>query len=52
MLPSRELGSGGAAKIHLDRHYFNKPLHFGKQDFTTGVRSRIRGGKSRVGTGT
>ncbi len=40
MLPvTVKLGSGGGAKdVTLVGTYFNKPLHFGKQDFTTGVR--------------
>ncbi len=42
MLPvTVKLGSGGAAKdVTLVGTYFNKPLHFGKQDFITGVRIR------------
>src|SRR6266853_351256 len=36
---NRELRSDGAKKeVTLVGTYFNKPLHFGKQDFTTGVR--------------
>jgi len=40
MLPvTVKLGSGSGAKdVTLLGTYFNKPLHFGKQDFTTGVR--------------
>jgi putative ABC transport system permease protein len=40
MLPvTVKLGSGSGAKdVTLVGTYFNKPLHFGKQDFTTGVR--------------
>jgi putative ABC transport system permease protein len=40
MLPvTVKLGSGSSAKdVTLVGTYFNKPLHFGKQDFTTGVR--------------
>jgi putative ABC transport system permease protein len=40
MLPvTVKLGSDGDAKdVTLVGTYFNKPLHFGKQDFTTGVR--------------
>jgi putative ABC transport system permease protein len=40
MLPvAVKIGNGGAAKdVTLVGTYFNKPLHFGKQDFTTGVR--------------
>src|SRR6266550_4237603 len=40
MLPvTVKLGSGGAAKdVTLIGTYFNKTLHFGKDDFTTGVR--------------
>src|SRR6266446_3067926 len=40
MLPvTVKIGSGGGAKdVTLVGTYFNKPLHFGKQDFTTGVR--------------
>jgi len=40
MLPvTVKIGSGSGAKdITLIGTYFNKPLHFGKQDFTTGVR--------------
>src|SRR5258708_11972763 len=40
MLPvTVKLGSGSSAKdVTLAGTYFNKPLHFGKQDFTTGVR--------------
>src|SRR6201988_4749964 len=38
MLPvTVKLGSG-AKDVTLVGTYFNKPLHFGKQDFTTGVR--------------
>jgi putative ABC transport system permease protein len=40
MLPvTVKIGSGsGAEDVALVGTYFNKPLHFGKQDFTTGVR--------------
>jgi putative ABC transport system permease protein len=40
MLPvTVKVGSGSGAKdVTLVGTYFNKPLHFGKQDFTTGVR--------------
>jgi putative ABC transport system permease protein len=40
MLPvTVKIGSGSGAKdVTLIGTYFNKPLHFGKQDFTTGVR--------------
>jgi len=40
MLPvTVKIGYGGGAKdVTLVGTYFNKPLHFGKQDFTTGVR--------------
>ena len=40
MLPvTVKLGGGSGAKdVTLLGTYFNKPLHFGKQDFTTGVR--------------
>ena len=40
MLPvTVRIGSGSGAKhVTLVGTYFNKPLHFGKQDFTTGVR--------------
>src|SRR4030088_1266146 len=40
MLPvTVKLGSGPDANdVTLVGTYFNKPLHFGKQDFTTGVR--------------
>jgi len=53
MLPvTVKLGSGSESKdVTLVGTYFNKPLHFGKQDFTLACGSRTRGGKSRVGTG-
>jgi putative ABC transport system permease protein len=40
MLPvTVKIGTGsGAEDVTLIGTYFNKPLHFGKQDFTTGVR--------------
>src|SRR5260370_33852793 len=40
MLPvTVKLGGGSGAKdVTLVGTYFNKPLHFGRQDFTTGVR--------------
>jgi putative ABC transport system permease protein len=40
MLPvTVKIGNGsGAEDVTLVGTYFNKPLHFGKQDFTTGVR--------------
>jgi putative ABC transport system permease protein len=40
MLPvTVKIGNGsGAEDVTLIGTYFNKPLHFGKQDFTTGVR--------------
>ena len=40
MLPvTVKIGKGSGAKdVTLVGTYFNKPLHFGKQDFTTGVR--------------
>src|SRR5260370_15993353 len=40
MLPvTVKLGRGSGAKdVTLVGTYFNKPLHFGRQDFTTGVR--------------
>jgi putative ABC transport system permease protein len=40
MLPvTVRIGSGSGAKhVTLVGTYFNQPLHFGKQDFTTGVR--------------
>jgi putative ABC transport system permease protein len=40
MLPvTVKVGNGGGAKdVTLVGTYFNKPLHFGKQDFTAGVR--------------
>jgi len=40
MLPvTVKIGNGSGAKdVTLVGTYFNKPLHFGKQDFTTGVR--------------
>jgi putative ABC transport system permease protein len=38
MLPVTVKIGGGAEDVTLVGTYFNKPLHFGKQDFTTGVR--------------
>jgi len=39
MLPvTVRVGSDGAKDVTLVGTYFNKPLHFGKQDFTTGAR--------------
>ena len=38
MLPVTVKVSSGAKDVTLIGTYFDKPLHFGKQDFTTGVR--------------
>src|SRR5260370_37213584 len=44
-------GLGGAKDVTLVGTYFNKPLHFGKQDFTTGVRITHPWGKVSCGDG-
>lgn len=56
MLPvTVKIGNGsGAEDVTLIGTYFNKPLHFGKQDFTTGVRIthpwwKVWCGNGRVG---